>query len=64
MIAERCAIIAEALDCHDVLLVYPHPPARPLNTKIGAIRVRTAVFALDDDLDDAGQAFVKQLLNG
>jgi hypothetical protein len=54
---------AEAKGCHEAALVYPARLLRPLNTRIGEIRVRTLTFSLDGDLDQNGAAFVRELLS-
>lgn len=52
---------AEALGCHEAVLVYPTKLARPLDQRIGRIRVRSLTFALDGDLEQAGQALLTTL---
>jgi 5-methylcytosine-specific restriction enzyme subunit McrC len=54
---------AEAKSCQDAVLVYPIPLRRPLDTRIGKIRVRTLAFRLDGDLDTNGFSFVRDLLS-
>lgn len=51
----------EALGCHGVVLVYPTTLARPLDQRVGQIRVRNLAFSLDGDLDQAGQALMTNL---
>lgn len=48
-------------DCPDAILVYPKRLNRPLDQKIGAIRVRSMTFSLDGDLDDEGKRFLIEL---
>lgn len=55
---------AQATDTHEAVLVYPEPLGRPLDTWVKDIRVRTLTFALDGDLDQAGQQFLQELLAG
>jgi 5-methylcytosine-specific restriction enzyme subunit McrC len=54
---------AEAKGCQEAVLVYPISLKRPLDTKIGKIRVRTLAFRLDGDLDANGSSFVRDLLS-
>jgi fructoselysine-6-P-deglycase FrlB-like protein len=54
---------AEAKGCQEAVLVYPIPLRRPLDTRIGKIRVRTLAFRLDGDLDTNGLSFVRDLLS-
>jgi 5-methylcytosine-specific restriction enzyme subunit McrC len=53
---------AKAMHCHDAILAYPFSPARPLDATIGDVRVCSVTFALDQDLDAAGTAFLSDLL--
>ena len=53
---------AEAKGCGDAVLVYPRPLPRPLDEKVGSVRVRSLTFDLDSDIEDAGNTFVRQLL--
>jgi 5-methylcytosine-specific restriction enzyme subunit McrC len=55
---------AEAKHCRDAVLIYPVPLARPLDETVGDIRVRSATFAVDEDLEQAGQQFLVQLRPG
>jgi 5-methylcytosine-specific restriction enzyme subunit McrC len=48
---------AEAKNCREAILIYPAPLPQPLDTRWGNIRVRSAVFALADDLAEAGRRF-------
>jgi 5-methylcytosine-specific restriction enzyme subunit McrC len=54
---------AKAMHCHDAILTYPFPPVRPLDATIGDVRVRSVTFALDQDLEAAGAAFLSDLLS-
>jgi 5-methylcytosine-specific restriction enzyme subunit McrC len=54
---------AEAKACQEAVLVYPISLRRPLDTRIGKIRVRTLAFRLDGDLDTNGLSFVRDLLS-
>jgi 5-methylcytosine-specific restriction enzyme subunit McrC len=53
---------AEATGCREAILIYPTPLPRPLDETIGQIRVRSLTFALDNDLEQAGQEFLRELL--
>ncbi len=53
---------AQAIDCHEAVLIYPQALANPTTTFVGDIRVRTLTFSLDGDLDEAGRRFVSELL--
>ena len=52
---------AEALGCHEAVLVYPTALAHPLDQRVGQIRVRSLAFTLDGDLEQAGQALMINL---
>ena len=52
---------ANLLRCREALLVYPTPPAQPLDTVVGHVRVRAVSFGLDGDLDRQGAAFLNAL---
>ncbi|MCX6048113.1 MAG: restriction endonuclease [Chloroflexi bacterium] len=52
---------AEAKGADEAILIYPIPLARPLDQRIGQIRVRSLTFALDRDLDQAGITFLAAL---
>ena len=54
---------AEAKSCVEAVLVYPISLKKPLDTRIGKIRVRTLAFRLDGDLDTNGLSFVRDLLS-
>lgn len=54
---------AEMKGCTEAILVYPTLLQSPLDAPIGKIRVRSMVFQLAGDLEEAGQAFLKSLLN-
>ena len=53
---------AEAKHCQEAILIYPVRLDLPLDTSIGNIQVKTLTFALDGDLEQAGQAFLHELL--
>jgi 5-methylcytosine-specific restriction enzyme subunit McrC len=52
---------AHAVDAPRALLVYPATLAHPLDAEVNGIRVRSATFALDGDLEQQGHAFVETL---
>ncbi len=53
---------AQAKGCREAVLVYPARPARPLDSQVGDIRVRSLTFALDGDLEAGGRSFLQALL--
>lgn len=53
---------AEAVGCSEAILLYPVPLPRPIDTMFGRIRVRSATFALDGDLDESGRRFLEREL--
>ena len=53
---------ANALNCHNAILVYPQKLTKPLDIKHGDIRVRSLTFSLDSDLNEAGKTFLTSLL--
>lgn len=53
---------AESRGCTTGVLVYPGPLAKPLDKRIGRIRVKTLFFDLSHDLEKAGEAFQRDLL--
>jgi 5-methylcytosine-specific restriction enzyme subunit McrC len=50
--------------CSEAILVYPAHPLRPLDTEIRDIRVRSLTFDLAGDLEQAGRAFLSNLVGG
>ncbi len=53
---------AQAIGAPTAILIYPTPLPHPLDVQVGGVRVRTLTFALDDDLDTAGQRFLAALM--
>ncbi|MCP5101443.1 MAG: restriction endonuclease [Chloroflexi bacterium] len=53
---------AKAKNCTQAILIYPTPLTQPLHVKIGDIMLRSLTFALDDQLNNAGNQFLTQLL--
>jgi len=52
---------AQAKGCHEAVLVYPAPLAESLDDWVGDIRVRSLVFSLDGNIEDAGRVFMQDL---
>lgn len=53
---------AEATGCTDAMLVYPKPLLRPFAARVGDIRVRSVVFDLGADVEQAGRRLLSQIL--
>lgn len=53
---------ATGLGVRDAVLLYPSPLDRPLDTAVGEVRVRSATFALEGDLDAQGGEALRDLL--
>ncbi|MBM0744069.1 hypothetical protein JOY44_21010 [Phormidium sp. CLA17] len=47
--------------CSEAILIYPQPLQKPLHTKVQEIRIRTLTFAVDRDLQQAGEKFLESL---
>jgi 5-methylcytosine-specific restriction enzyme subunit McrC len=47
--------------CSEAILIYPQLLEKPLHTKVQQIRVRTLTFAVDGDLQQAGETFLESL---
>ncbi|MBR8833158.1 MAG: hypothetical protein DSM106950_03710 [Stigonema ocellatum SAG 48.90 = DSM 106950] len=54
---------AVSKNCQEVILVYPTSLTHSLDELIGHIRVRSLSFSLHDNLEHAGQTFLKNLLS-
>ncbi|MFN6513297.1 MAG: McrC family protein [Nostoc sp. CreGUA01] len=52
---------ANTTKCSQAFLIYPKDLTQPLDIKSDRIRVRSLTFSLDDNLDRAGQTFLKNL---
>ncbi|MDZ8069367.1 MAG: restriction endonuclease [Nostoc sp. DedQUE08] len=52
---------ANTTKCKQAFLIYPKDLTQPLDVKSDQIRVRSLTFSLDDNLDRAGQTFLKNL---
>lgn len=59
-------IIAYAVkkECSEAVLIYLEPLKVPLDVKVQNIRVRTLTFAISQELQQGGHAFLQQLLLG
>jgi 5-methylcytosine-specific restriction enzyme subunit McrC len=62
--ADVAQIIAYATvkGCSEAVLIYPDPLRSPLDFWVCGIHVRTVPFAIDDDLEQSGEAFLRDLL--
>ena len=54
---------AKAKNCHEAILVYPEPLARPLDIWLDDLHIRSLTFSLDRDLTIAGQQFLQNVLS-
>ena len=52
---------ADAAGCKNAILIYPKELDYPFDEKAGAIRVKTAVFDIGSDLDQAGKKLMERL---
>lgn len=52
---------AVAKDCQEAILLYPSADIQPFDQHIGDIRVRTAAFSIQEDIETAGEALLKKL---
>jgi 5-methylcytosine-specific restriction enzyme subunit McrC len=53
---------AQTKNCHDAVLIYPVRLGNPIDTWSRDIHIRSLVFSLDGDLEQAGQNFLSELL--
>lgn len=53
---------AEAVGCAEAFLVYPVALDKPLDTRIGGIRVRTVAYDVAGDLEVAGRRLLERLV--
>ena len=53
---------AEATGCHEAVLVYPKPVSIITEARVGGKNVRVLTFSLEGDLEEAGNAFLRDLL--
>jgi 5-methylcytosine-specific restriction enzyme subunit McrC len=54
----------EAKGCRDAVLIYPVALPVPLDETVGEIRAWSMTFAIDGDLEEAGQQFLDVLASG
>ena len=52
---------AKLMNCREAILIYPIGLAQPLDIEIGDVHVRSLRFAVDGDLERAGQDFLSLL---
>ena len=58
---EQMEAYAHAKQCPEAVLIYPQALRHPLDVRIHDIRLRSLTFALDGDLEEAGERFQKDL---
>jgi 5-methylcytosine-specific restriction enzyme subunit McrC len=61
--AAQIIAYAKLKNAPQAILIYPAPLAKNLNDHIGDIHLRTLTFSLHDDLQEAGQLFLSNLLS-
>lgn len=54
---------AQAKGCRHAILIYPTPLPQPLDVHLHQLHVRSLTFAIDGDLEAAGQRFLAELLS-
>jgi len=52
---------AKLMNCREAILIYPTRLGQSLDINIGDVHVRSLTFALDGDLEQAGQEFLSKL---
>ena len=52
---------ADAAGCENAILIYPKELEYPFDEKPGGIRVKTAVFNISSDMDQAGEKLLARL---
>ncbi len=60
---KQAVAYAVSKNCGDAILVYPFLLTAPLDKRVGHVRVRSLCFSLDGNLEEAGKAFLNELLN-
>ncbi len=60
----QVAFYAMTKQCGEAVLVYTKELTNPLDEVVNGIRIRTASYILDGDLDTAGKAFLDNILEG
>ena len=53
---------AKMKGCNEAALVYPQSLSRPLAALVGDVQVRSMALSLEGDLEEAGQTFMRSLL--
>lgn len=53
---------AITMQCPEAILIYPQDLTKALDDKSDSIRTRSLTFALDDDLDQCGQRFLRRII--
>ena len=53
---------AEKMRCQEAILVFPRGLPRPFEARVGDIRVRSLSFSLEGDVDEAGNRFMRAVL--
>ncbi len=61
---DKSIVYAYAKECGETVLIYPTSTIQKFDGRLREIRVRTLPFALDADLEEAGQLFMDDLLAG
>jgi 5-methylcytosine-specific restriction enzyme subunit McrC len=52
---------AMAKKCREAILVYPKRISHPMDETVNEIRIRTATFSLEGDLEEAGKKFLTEI---
>ncbi len=58
---QQVTAYAETKDCREAILIYPKGLGPNLSGKVGQINIRSVVFSLDGDMEEAGNRFVTDL---
>ena len=53
---------AEKMGCQEAILVYPRGLPQPFEAQVGDIRVRSLLFSLEGEVDEAGHRFMRNVL--
>lgn len=53
---------AVAIGCRDAILIYPVEMKSPIDMRVGDIHVRSATFALEGGLSEAGRKFITKIV--
>ena len=59
---QQVVAYAEAKGCREAVLIYPSTDHQRIDERVGAIRVRSLVFSIADDLDKGGDKFLDEML--